>query len=525
VSGTVLEIQTNDKVNNNIMAADAGSQLDIENITVFQDGEGLGGTLLANEGNIRLYNATIQGGQYLAVGAGVLNTASGSSLLSGVTLNGPSFINAGHTITVDADGLVNNGLMQMNTTGSSADAILLFTDDTDLTGTGEIRMRTAFFNTQIVSDLGFTVNHTADHTIRGVGNIYAAMDNQGTVIADSSVSVSGNVLVIEGQDKTNSGVMSALSSSILELTTMNLTQTGAGHSLADEGLVRFIGSSTLTGGRIEASGAGSFIVDGPATFVDVTNNAPGVVNGGDTLTVSGDGLVNNGFVSVNPNQFSADGIIAFPADGFFNTAGGGEVRLEADFGNSQIDGPGIVTNGPGHTISGLGTIDTEFVNDGIIAPGKDAIGTLDASGDVTFGAGGSMTIEVGNANQSDRFAITGTANLGGTLDVVTIPAFEIGNQIDYTILTAGNVVGTFDTENLIVDGNLITRILYEPTQVRLVTRCIADVNLDGMVTPTDFTAWVGAYNTSNPVADQNLDGMVTPTDFSAWVGNFNAGCP
>ncbi|GAB5495582.1 MAG: hypothetical protein Phyf2KO_06620 [Phycisphaerales bacterium] len=525
VSGVNLEIQTNDKINNNIMAADAGSNLDIDSITIFQDGEGLGGTLLANEGNIRLFNASIEGGQYLAVGAGVLNTASGSSLLSGVTLNGPSFINAGHTITVDADSLVNNGLMQMNTTGSSANAVLQFTDDSSLTGTGEIQMRTAFTNTQIVTDPSFVVTHTADHTIRGVGNIYAAMDNQGTVIADVSVSVSGNVLDIEGQDKSNSGVMSALSGSILELSTMNLTQTGAGHLLADEGLIRFIGSATVTGGRIEASDAGSFIVDGPATFVDVTNNAPGVVNGGDTLTVSGDGIVNNGFVSVNPNQFSSDGIIAFPADGFFNTAGGGEVRLEADFGNSQIDGPGIVTNGPGHTISGLGTIDTEFVNGGIVAPGKDGIGTLDASGDVTFASFGSMTIEVGNSNQSDTFAISGTANLGGTLDVVTIPAFEIGNQIDYVILTAGNVVGTFDTENLLVDDQLITRILYEPTQVRLVTRCIADTNLDGSVTPTDFTAWVNAFNNNNAVADQNLDGLITPTDFTAWIANFNAGCP
>ncbi len=54
--------------------------------------------------------------------------------------------------------------------------------------------------------------------------------------------------------------------------------------------------------------------------------------------------------------------------------------------------------------------------------------------------------------------------------------------------------------------------------------CLADVNGDGMVTPTDFTAWVSAFNSNAPECDQNGDGMCTPTDFTAWVGNYNAGC-
>jgi len=56
------------------------------------------------------------------------------------------------------------------------------------------------------------------------------------------------------------------------------------------------------------------------------------------------------------------------------------------------------------------------------------------------------------------------------------------------------------------------------------TTCLADVNGDGMVTPTDFTAWVNAFNNNLPECDQNGDGACTPTDFTAWVANFNAGC-
>ena len=54
--------------------------------------------------------------------------------------------------------------------------------------------------------------------------------------------------------------------------------------------------------------------------------------------------------------------------------------------------------------------------------------------------------------------------------------------------------------------------------------CPADVNGDGMLSPTDFSAWIGAFNTNAPECDQNGDGMCTPTDFSAWIGNYNAGC-
>ena len=54
--------------------------------------------------------------------------------------------------------------------------------------------------------------------------------------------------------------------------------------------------------------------------------------------------------------------------------------------------------------------------------------------------------------------------------------------------------------------------------------CLADVNQDGVLSPTDFSAWIAAYNTGDLRADQNQDGSITPTDFSAWIANFNAGC-
>ncbi|PHQ79522.1 MAG: hypothetical protein COB69_07790 [Phycisphaera sp.] len=63
------------------------------------------------------------------------------------------------------------------------------------------------------------------------------------------------------------------------------------------------------------------------------------------------------------------------------------------------------------------------------------------------------------------------------------------------------------------------------TQVyQLASDCLADTNGDGQLTPTDFTAWINAFNNNLPECDQNNDNACTPTDFTAWIANFNAGC-
>jgi len=54
--------------------------------------------------------------------------------------------------------------------------------------------------------------------------------------------------------------------------------------------------------------------------------------------------------------------------------------------------------------------------------------------------------------------------------------------------------------------------------------CPADTNVDGVLSPADFSSWVAAFNTSSALCDQNGDNSCTPADFSAWVANYNAGC-
>lgn len=58
----------------------------------------------------------------------------------------------------------------------------------------------------------------------------------------------------------------------------------------------------------------------------------------------------------------------------------------------------------------------------------------------------------------------------------------------------------------------------------LASECLADVNQDGQLSPTDYNAWILAYNQRDPRADQNGDGAVTPADYNAWIINYSAGC-
>ncbi len=54
--------------------------------------------------------------------------------------------------------------------------------------------------------------------------------------------------------------------------------------------------------------------------------------------------------------------------------------------------------------------------------------------------------------------------------------------------------------------------------------CPGDINVDGELTNTDFTAWVGAFQSGSMIADVNNDRMVTATDFTAWLDAYNKGC-
>ena len=113
-------------------------------------------------------------------------------------------------------------------------------------------------------------------------------------------------------------------------------------------------------------------------------------------------------------------------------------------GTLTVDGnlfsPSVI-NMFGSTINGHGDIYTTLLqNQARIAPGN-SIGTLTVNGNFIQGAAGLLEIEVTNGS-SDLLAVTGSAQLGGTLLVKQFGAAPLDGQV-FTILTATSVTGTF----------------------------------------------------------------------------------
>lgn len=55
--------------------------------------------------------------------------------------------------------------------------------------------------------------------------------------------------------------------------------------------------------------------------------------------------------------------------------------------------------------------------------------------------------------------------------------------------------------------------------------CPADINNDGVLNFFDVSAFITAFNTSQPDGDFNKDGNFNFFDVSAFLGAFNTGCP
>jgi hypothetical protein len=526
VSGTTLELQTANKTNPGTLLAMAGSVLNIESIAVDQAG---GGLIHADDGGtVALFGpASILGGAVTGDPTGAVAVRSGSvTTLDGVALDAPVTIDAGGTVAIGPAGISNNGVIQLNPIGSASNALLTAPLSTSITGAGEIRMRTFADNSQITASPGAVLTHAASHTIRGVGQISAEIINDGLIAADVSVSVSGTTLELLSGGIDNNGQIGALAGSALFVTGIAIDQTGGGSLSADAGAITVRNGASIIGGTLGSINGGSWSVSSSASVDGAVLSGAGTILLGSALTILGPTLANDAAIAVNPVGSASDSVVQLTEDTTLTGSGG--ITFFGAGADARISPAAMLsptlTNGTGHTLAGLGAIQVPLVNMGTLRPGTP-LGVMAVSGAVTLDTGGSFVATIAGNASNGRLTATAPIALAGTLDIQLAPAATLANGNNHTIISAPSITGQFDTVNVLTSGQLITRVVYEPTQVVLRTRCRADVNLDASVTPADFSAWIGAFNAMNPAADQNLDGLITPADFSSWIQNFNTPCP
>jgi len=172
-------------------------------------------------------------------------------------------------------------------------------------------------------------------------------------------------------------------------------------------------AATLTTGADNTSTAFSGVIQNGASAIALTKAGTG------TLTLSGVNTY-SGITTVNAGTLSVTGDISSSSGVTVNTGG---------------------------TLNGTGTVSGVTVNNGgSLAPGLSAaIGSLAINGNLLLASAATYMVTVSPTGASSIANISGSASIGGTLAVTTLPGtYLLGTK--YTLLTttgAGLVSGTF----------------------------------------------------------------------------------
>ncbi len=142
-----------------------------------------------------------------------------------------------------------------------------------------------------------------------------------------------------------------------------------------------------------------------------------------------------------------------------------------------------------------------------------------------------LTVELGGiipGQQYDKLDISGTATLGGTLNVRLVSGFVpiAGQSFEFLAADAG-VIDTFASTILpAMPASLSWQLQYGPNSVRLllnqdpgVENPAGDYNGNGVVDAADYVVWRKAFGQLGGVADGNGDGRVDDADYTVWKTN------
>ena len=173
------------------------------------------------------------------------------------------------------------------------------------------------------------------------------------------------------------------------------------------------------------------------------------------------------------SDFNNAGTMNIGATSTFTVGGGHDYIQSGGLTYLQASTSNLVAhtiNINGGTLQGFGTVTGNLVNGGTVHPG-DGPGILTVTGNYTQTSAGILDIQIGGPNAGTGFSqlnITGTAALGGTLDLSLINGFTPYNGETFTILTsAGLNSSVFSAYNGLQEGNVTFTVAYTPGDVIL----------------------------------------------------------
>ena len=258
-----------------------------------------------------------------------------------------------------------------------------------------------------------------------------------TIGPDTSVGGSGSLKTGSLEWQTNSTL--GLAESVGGLTTVSgLTTLGRGgsgntlafgHSPQMDGDAVWNASNTLSIGGAGVSGGVAY---GPSTVT---------LAAGKTLTVNG---LSNGAAIYGEGSFINAGTVTVTSSSLTiatNFVNAGTLDVQA---GTSIQLPAVFTN-PGR-LMGAGTFYVgEMTNAGHISPGESP-GTLSLVGDLTQISQGVLDVELESPSSFDLLQVSGSTNLGGTLNIVCYADCHLAVGQSFKILDGqpNQLNGSFD---------------------------------------------------------------------------------
>ncbi len=361
---------------------------------------------------------------------------------------------------------------QVNLLLSNGGQVVQFWDGANLVGNGTVDGGTGIWNAANTNWTGAPGN--ANVNLPWISQVGVFTGSAGTVTVDGDISFQGLQFSTTGY---------TLTGGTLTMTGDPVGNPAASFVNVDGGVTTTIASTLAGTGGLEKLGGGTLTLTGANTYTGGTTIAAGTLqlgNGGTTGSILGD-VADNGVLAFNRTdavQFAG----TISGSGAVQQLGAGTLMLSGAntyTGPTAVNGGILSVNGsiassslttvdPGGTLGGNGTVGDTTIAGGTLAPGN-SIGTLTVAGDLVFGAGSKYAVDVSPA-AADRTNVAGTALLsGGTVVVTYLPGTFVAK--DYTILNAaGGFAGTtfagLDAASL---PGLTTRLVYDPTDVHLVT--------------------------------------------------------
>jgi len=341
-----------------------------------------------------------------------ISQTSGASIQS---LSGYGHVNLGaQTLTLSAASDTFDGVIQGSGGVTLTGGTQVFTGANTYSGTTTINAGTLQLGNG--GSGGSVAGHVAD-------NANLAFDHADDILFANIISGSGSVQQLGSGSLILSGVNTYTGGTSIEQGTLALDSASA------------IGSGTLAmaaGTTLHATG--NFAL---ANAVTLSGDPTVNVDAGVSSTLAG--AISDGTQAGDLVKTGAGTLVLSGADTY---TGSTEVAAGALNVTGRL--ASHVTVDGGAALIGTGSMGgLNVVSGGVVSPGVAGVGTLQVNGDLSLAAGSIYQLDANDAGSSDLIRASGTATLGGGSVVSTEAGSNWKPSTRYTILTAGNVSGTF----------------------------------------------------------------------------------